>query len=35
MDGYFTRYGFVGFVDGVKMIFANETEYYEYLEEKQ
>lgn len=35
MGGYFTQQGFVGFVDGRKMLFANDSEYYEYLEGKR
>lgn len=31
MDGYLTGYGFVGFVNGEKMLFVSESEYYEYL----
>lgn len=33
MYGYFTSYGYVGYVYGRKMLFANEDEYYEYVEE--
>lgn len=33
MGGYFTSYGYIGFVNGRKMLFANESEYLEYLEE--
>lgn len=34
MDGYYTPYGYVGFVNGEEMIFATEEEYLEYLKEK-
>ena len=33
MKGYYVPYGYVGFVDGKRMIFATEEEYKEYLEE--
>lgn len=33
MYGYFTSYSFVGFVEGRKMFFATDAEYYEYLKE--
>ena len=33
MYGYYTPYGYVGFVDGEPMIFATEDEYLEYLKE--
>lgn len=33
MWGYFTAYGYVGFVNGRKMLFASDAEYYEYMEE--
>ncbi len=33
MRGYFTNTGFFGLVDGGYMLFADETEYYEYMEE--
>lgn len=32
MSGYSVGYGFVGFVDGEKMLFVSEEEYHEYLE---
>jgi len=31
MDGYFTSYGYMGLVNGEWMLFATETDYYEYL----
>ncbi len=33
MRGYFTSAGFYGLVDGVYMLFADESEYYEIMEE--
>lgn len=33
MEGYWTRYGYVGYVYGRKMLFASDIEYYEYMEE--
>ena len=33
MKGYVTSAGYMGWVDGRWMLFASETEYYEYLEE--
>lgn len=35
MYGYVTPYGYVGYVNGQKMVFATEGEYYEYLEEHE
>lgn len=35
MYGYYVSYGYVGFVDGRKMLFATEEEYYEYMEESK
>ena len=32
-NGYFTSYGYVGFVNGEEMQFATEEEYLEYIEE--
>lgn len=32
MKGYFTSYGYMGFVAGRWMLFATESEYYEYFE---
>ena len=31
MDGYYTDYGFMGFVHGEYMLFATDTEYLEYV----
>ena len=33
MKGYFIAEGYMGFVDGVYRLFADETDYREYLEE--
>lgn len=35
MYGYYISYGYIGFVDGRKMLFATEEEYYEYMEESK
>lgn len=32
MDGYYTSYGYVGYVNGEPMLFATEDEYLEYIE---
>lgn len=29
--GYFTDNGYCGYVDGEYMLFATETDYYEYI----
>lgn len=34
-DGYISRYGYVGFVDGKKMLFATEEEYHDFLNSKK
>ena len=34
MKGYYTPYGYIGFVNGKKMLFASESEYIEYLKSK-
>ena len=31
IKGYPTNYGYVGYVDGEKMLFATEDEYIEYI----
>ena len=31
MDGYYTSYGYMGLVNGEYMLFATDTDYYEYL----
>lgn len=33
MDGYFTSYGYMGRVGSSWMLFATESEYYDYLKE--
>ena len=33
MCGYFTPYGYKGLDNGEWMLFATETDYYEYLQE--
>ena len=33
MNGYFTASGFYGLVDGKYMLFASETDYYDFMEE--
>lgn len=33
MKGYNTASGYMGYVDGIYMLFATEEEYLEYLEE--
>lgn len=32
MDGYYTDFGYVGFIGEKKMIFSTEAEYEEYFE---
>ncbi len=34
MKGYVTSNGYMGLVDGRYILFATETEYYEYLTSK-
>lgn len=31
MKGYFVKDGYMGLVDGVYRLFADETDYYEYM----
>lgn len=31
MNGYYTAYGYIGFIDGERMLFATEDEYEEYF----
>lgn len=33
--GYLIDCGYVGYVDGRRMLFATEHEYYEYLKERE
>lgn len=35
MRGYFTAGGYWGLVDGRYLLFSDETEYYEYVEEQE
>ena len=34
MKGYFVNDGFMGLINGSYMLFSNESEYYEILEEE-
>lgn len=34
MKGYYTGQGFYGFVEGRYVLFSNEEDYYEYMEEE-
>lgn len=31
MNGYYTDYGYLGYVNGTYILFATEAEYIEYL----
>lgn len=31
MKGYYVASGYMGYVEGKYMLFANESEYYEYI----
>lgn len=33
MKGYFTGNGYMGYVEGRYILFASESEYYDYMEE--
>ena len=33
MNGYYTKNGYYGLVDGRYMLFASETDYYEMMED--
>lgn len=33
MKGYFVANGYMGYVNGSYMLFADEEEYFEYMEE--
>lgn len=35
MRGYFTGTGYYGLVDGAYMLFADETDYFEFMEEAE
>lgn len=32
MDGYYTSFGFMGLVNGEYMLFATDTDYYEFID---
>lgn len=31
MKGYYTQTGYMGYIEGKYMLFASESEYYEYM----
>jgi hypothetical protein len=31
LNGYYTSYGFMGLVNGEYLLFATDTEYYEFI----
>lgn len=33
MSGFYVKSGYIGIVDGKRMLFATEAEYHEYLED--
>ena len=33
MPGFYVQSGYVGIVDGKRMLFATETDYFEHLED--
>ena len=33
MKGYFVKDGYMGYINGVYMLFADESDYREYLED--
>lgn len=35
MSGFTVSFGYVGYIGGKWMVFATETEYFEYLEENE
>lgn len=35
MKGYFVKDGYMGYVDGKYQLFADETDYKEYMEEQE
>lgn len=35
MKGYSVSSGYMGYVDGRYMLFSTESEYYEYISEKE
>lgn len=34
MKGYYIPSGYMGYVDGRYILFANESEYYEYMKDR-
>ena len=34
MKGYYVSTGYMGYVEGKYMLFASESEYYEYMKER-
>lgn len=34
MKGYHTEKGYMGYVNGVYMLFASESDYYEFIDEQ-
>ena len=35
MKGYYTAYGYMGYVDGKYILFATESEYIDYITETE
>lgn len=35
INGYFTQTGYMGYVDGKYMLFASESDYYDYIEDTE
>lgn len=35
MKGYYTKQGYMGLVNGRYMLFASESDYYDYIWEEQ
>jgi len=35
MKGYYTKQGYMGLVNGRYMLFASESDYYDYILEEQ
>ena len=34
MKGYYTQQGYYGLVDGAYVLFSDESDYYDYMEEE-
>ena len=34
MKGYYTEYGYMGYVNGRYMLFASEADYYDYVNDR-